>query len=141
MLSFKPTFSLSSFTFIKRLFSSSLSATGLLNQRSYKLHVQEKKQQQKEKERKKPQKLTSQCITPTRIKCMAHLHFYFYINNHHFNLGITPDTKDTLEQELVNSNVYNKQITFFLCKSTENVTHANNSLKVFLCHLLPIVVF
>ena len=62
----------------------------------------------KKKKKKKPQKLTSQCITPTRIKCMALLHFYFYINNCHFNLGMIPDTKDTLEQKLVNSNVYNE---------------------------------
>ena len=56
-----------------------------------------------EKERKKPKKLTSQCITPTGIKHMAPLHFHFYINNCQLKLGVTPDIKATLEQELANS--------------------------------------
>lgn len=75
----------------------------------YKLYVQDKKQTKKtpknkeEKERKKPKKLTSQCITPTGIKHMAPLHFHFYINNCQLKLGVTPDIKATLEQELANS--------------------------------------
>lgn len=38
---------------------------------------------------------------------MALLHFYFYINNCQLKLGVTPDIKATLEQELANS-VFNE---------------------------------
>lgn len=65
------------------------------------------KKPKKTRKRKKPKNLTSQCITPTRIKCMALLHFYFYINNCQLKLGVTPDIKATLEQELANS-VFNE---------------------------------
>ena len=76
----------------------------------YKLYVQDKKTNKKnpknkeEKERKKPKKLTFQCITPTGIKRMvAPLHFHFYINNCQLKLGVTPNIKATLQQELANS--------------------------------------
>lgn len=105
-----------------------------------KKNKQKTPKKQSRKRKKKPKKLTSQYITPTRIKCMALLHFYFYINNCQLKLGVTPDIKATLEQELANSMFTMKEITFFLCKNTENVMCADNSRKVFSCHLLPIVV-
>ena len=50
---------------------------------------QKNPKKQRRKRKKKPKKLTSQCITPTRIKCMALYHFYFYINNCQLKLGVS----------------------------------------------------
>lgn len=61
-----------------------LNHLGVANQRLYKLHVQDKNQKtkpnqnKKEREKKKTKKLTSQCITPIRIKYMALLHYKYY---------------------------------------------------------------
>lgn len=65
-----------------------LNHLGVANQRLYKLHVQDKNQKPKTKNQTKPRKkektktktkkLTSQCITPIRIKYMALLQYKYY---------------------------------------------------------------
>ena len=49
------------------------------------------------KKKKKPQKLTSQCVTPTRIKYMALLHFYFHITTTTKSLQSCPTLCDPID--------------------------------------------